>query len=92
MTTLTTLVVSNLEKKSPLIHIDAMPMLTIAHALPEDVVFLLKLFCAFEDLRGTFQDLCSRLLTLAMSGQHIFFGGGLELHDAKCPQSSQHQQ
>ena len=44
-----------------------MPMLTIAHALLGDVVFLLRLFCALEDLRlrGTFQDLCSRLLTFA---------------------------
>ena len=42
-----------------------MPMLTIAHALLGDFVFLLMVFCVFEDLRGTFQDLCSRLLTFA---------------------------
>ena len=40
-------------------------MLTIAHVLLGDVVFLLRLFCALEDLRGTFRHLCSRLLTFA---------------------------
>ena len=45
------------------------PMLTIAHALLGDLVFLLRLLSAFEDLRGTFHNLCSRLLTLALSGQ-----------------------
>ena len=40
-----------------------MPMLTIAHFLLGDVVFLLRLFCALEDLRGNY--FSGPLLTLA---------------------------
>ena len=45
-----------------------MPMLTIAHDCSRfagGCCFPVEVVCALEDLRGTFQDLCSRLLTFA---------------------------